>query len=440
MGKAKVSVSCVTKFKTSVTEEKNSATSLKSAVACVDAIVQKANEEIAKIAECEKNCKIALRTANEKIEMLQNELGELQSRLAVTPPTIMVSEPCGTDEEGDTIYEEVEEPNPEYYALLNQISEVEAKISKLKALINELQDKMQQLSKAKQTYQDAITHLNNGKKEIIVCCDNISKKSDMASSQLQKAIVAIQKYLGETIHTDPVPSYKSVSWSSYSSFDTIITSRDNIEMPTRTWDDDFGRGDTFYGISGKHFAESQNILISRQGEADSNYRGTCGLASTANVLRQLGLSNATEGDVLNRALQLDACAKPKDGKTGGGTRNDDIVKIMGSYGLQSSKVHDLTMKNITDCLDKGGAMMMSVQSKYIRDDAKIPTYMGFKKGTDHWVTVTGVRKNQYTGEVLGVYVQDTGGHNSNSNIFISSENFNKMRKISSDFTGIAVFK
>ena len=67
--------------------------------------------------------------------------------------------------------------------------------------------------------------------------------------------------------------------------------------------------------------------------------------------------------------------------------------------------------------------------------------VGIKKNTDHWVTVTGIKKDRFTGEVLGVHVQDTGGWNRvDNNIFIPLEKFNKMRKISSDFTGIAVFK
>ena len=213
MPKAKVSISCVTKFRTSVDEEKASAAALKSAVACVDAIVQKANSEIAKINECDNKCNLTLQTAHEKLEALQDELSELESRLAVTPETIWVSVSCGTDENGDTIYEEVEEPNPEYYALLNQISIVESKISRLESLINELESKIQQLSRTKQTYQGSITCLNNGKKDIISCCDNIIKKSDMASSQLQKAIMAIKKYLEETVHTEPVPSHTSIVWS-----------------------------------------------------------------------------------------------------------------------------------------------------------------------------------------------------------------------------------
>ena len=145
MGKAKVSISSVTKYRNSVLNEKSSAVSLKSTLSCVDTIVQKANAEIVKLSECEKNCAIADRTANEKLSALKAELSQLQSELASTPPTITVSKPCGTDDEGNTIYEDVEEPNPQYYALLDQIAAVNSKISTLNALKSEIQTKQSQV-------------------------------------------------------------------------------------------------------------------------------------------------------------------------------------------------------------------------------------------------------------------------------------------------------
>lgn len=434
MGRARVSISSVTKFNDSVIEEKENAVSLKSAVNCIDEIVQKINTEIVKIIECKKNCEIALRTGNEKLTEFRKELAELTCRLSVTQPIIKELEPCGTDEEGNVKYQEVEKTNPEYYNLVDQISGLETRISKIRDLIEELLQKKQKLSKTEQEYQDAIINLNNGEDEIIACCDIILKKSDMASSQLEKAIAAIQKYLGETVRTEQVPSHNSINWGYHTSFDTTISSKDNIDIPKRTSDDDLGHDAAFYGVLGKHLAEMQDSLISSQ-----MYGETCGLASAANILRELGVCDATEAEVLNLALQIDACVKPNNDNGGGATSNDDILKILSSYGLKTIKVHDLTIEKIMDCLNKGGAVMMSVQAKYLRDGAKIPSYLGFKRNTDHWVTVTGVKKNQYTNEVLGIFVQDTGGYNSNCNIFISSDDFNKMRKISNDFTGICVF-
>lgn len=214
MGKAKVSISSVTKYRDSVIEENSSAVSLKSTLSCVDTIVRKANTEIVKLSECEKNCVIADRTAGEKLSSLKAELSRLQSELSSTPPTITVSKPCGTDDEGNTIYEDVEEPNPQYYALLDQIAAVNSKISMLNALKGELQAKQTQLSKSENDFQDAINQLQRGKSEIASCCDTISRKSDSATETLAKAVAAIQKYMGEQVHTEPVPSHKSVNWIS----------------------------------------------------------------------------------------------------------------------------------------------------------------------------------------------------------------------------------
>ena len=217
MGKAKVSISCVSKFRIVVEEEKSSAVLLKSSVACVDEIVRKANSEIDQLNECDKKCGLSLQTAHNKLLILQDELFALKIRKDATPPTTTerVSVPCGTDEDGYTIYEDmyIEVPNPEYYALLNQISIVESKISQLESLIQKLESMILQLSQAKQTYQGAITCLNNSKNEIILSCDSIIKKSDIASSQLQNAIIAIKKYLDETVHIEQVPDYTTIIWT-----------------------------------------------------------------------------------------------------------------------------------------------------------------------------------------------------------------------------------
>lgn len=214
MGKAKVSISFVTKYRNSVLEEKNSALSLKSSLSCVNIIVQRANAEIVKFSECEKNCVNADRRASEKLSSLQAELSRLQSELALTSPTKTVSKPCGTDEAGNTIYEDVEEPNPQYYGLLDQVAAVNSKIVALNTLKSELQAKRMQLLKSKNNFQDAIIYLERGKEEIVSCCGTISKKSTLASEMLAKALIAIQKYMSEQVHTNPVPSYKSVNWIS----------------------------------------------------------------------------------------------------------------------------------------------------------------------------------------------------------------------------------
>ena len=195
MGKAKVSISCVTKFKTGVTEEQSAAISVGKSISCIDDITNKAKREVDKLDRCERKCNSTLALANKKLSELNARLSALESSLANTPPTVKELVPSGTDEEGNTVYEEVEVPNPKYYALLDQISEVQAKISKLRGLINELTQKLREITKAKDTYQSAITSLQKGKSDISTSASVIATKSNLAATQLDKAIKAIKNTL-----------------------------------------------------------------------------------------------------------------------------------------------------------------------------------------------------------------------------------------------------
>ncbi len=439
MGRARVNISCINKFISYIQSEKDSVNTLKSNVNVTDEIIHNAHSEIEKIVECENNCKIALDNANRKINALKNELNEIKNVLITTPEVILVRE-SKIDEEGNIYYVDVRKPNPKYYELGNQNDKILTIESSLKRLIEELEAKIEKLSQTKYLYEDEINNIKRNRENILENCNNISNKSEIAYTQLEQAVRIIEKYLHETVRTENIPIYRAVYGNSYTTFDSIVSARPTINFSIRTSNDSTNNTEIFYGILGKNMTEINSNLLSKQGLANPDYRGTCGLVSIANVLRQLDVGNATEGEVLNRALELEACAMPKNGKTGGGTRNDDVLKIIRSYGLESSKVYDLSIDNIIDCLKKGGTMMMSVQSKYIRDNATIPSCVSFKKSTDHWVTITGLLVNKNTNEVSGIYVQDSGGHNSKSNIFISLSNFEKMRKISDDFTGIAIFK
>ena len=439
---ARVSIACVEKFQNAMQNALDSLrTAMNSANSVVNQIDSQANVEISRLNSCLSDCNSAMSDANDKLSDLRSTLQDLNAELSVTPETITEEVPDGYDEDGNITYTTIEVPNPAYYSLLSEISAVESQISTLDSLISDLQSKIDSINNAISTIQQAISVMNECRNEISECGGDVMDKSESADIQLNRAKAAIQKYLDVTVHISPVPSHTSIGWSTYSSgFDIMTSARADIVHPARTYDDRFTERTTFYGIAGKHYAESQYSLLSEQGTAKPDYRGTCGLVSSANILRQLGVCKATEDDLLNRALELKACREPSKHKTGGGTNNNDIVKIMKSYNLQATKVQDLSIKNITDCLNKGGAMMMSVRSKYLRDGASIPDRVSFKKNTDHFVTVTGVKKDNISGAVLGVFVQDSGGHNSESNIFISTADFDKMRKISNDFTGIAVFK
>lgn len=65
---------------------------------------------------------------------LIEEREQLLHELAVTPPTITITVACGTDQEGNTIYESRYEQNPAYDELQNHLDVLEAKIQELQLL------------------------------------------------------------------------------------------------------------------------------------------------------------------------------------------------------------------------------------------------------------------------------------------------------------------
>jgi len=444
MVRVKVDIQSVSHLKNTIGLEIDALQDLKRSTTCIPEILNRIREESAKILETLPVCHEAQQNGQDKLQKLQEELAELEDELARTPPTITVTESDGVDSEGNPRYTTRTVPNPDYTALLAEIQALRAKVNLLRTLLEQLSSEIENLQMTMETFRNASLTISEGSAEIRSTSESLIRKSEHATEQLGRAIVAITDYVEETVNLNSVPNRSAINWQNNYTFSSLVSQQSRMNMPIPTWDDNMGDS-VFCGIRGKHFAESQTILISKQGRADERYQGTCGLASTSNVLRQFDLGDTTEGEVLERALKLGACKIDNDRRVAGATNNNQILQIMGSYGLKAAKVPELTIQNIAECMDKGGAMMMSVRSCYIQDaytqeGKKIPTKIGGKKRTDHWVTVTGVKKNRYTGEISGIFIQDTGGHGSSSNIFLSADQFKRMRSISNDFTGIAIFK
>ena len=463
MVRVKVDIQSVSHLKDTIGLEIDALQDLKRSTTCIPEILNRIREESAKILETLPVCHEAQQNGQDKLQKLQEELAELEDELARTPPTITVTESDGVDSEGNPRYTTRTVPNPDYTALLEEIQALRAKVNLLRTLLEQLSSEIENLQMTMETFKNASITISEGSAEIHTTSESLIRKSEHATEQLGRAIVAITDYMEETVNLNPVPNRSAINWQNYYTFSSLLDQQSRMNMPITTWDDN--RGDSvFCGIRGKHYAESQTILISKQGQADKEYQGTCGITSVANVLRQLGVMDATEKDVLEMALkhgvcrtkeemekrfELGLCKKREDVVAeSGGTTNSSLLTLMHSYGLKAAKVPEMTIQNIVDCLEKGGTMMMSVRSKYIKEPymhegkegKKIPTKITSKRLKDHWVTVTGIEKNRYTGEISGIFIQDTGGHNSSSNLFIPVEQFKRMRKITKDFTGIATFK
>lgn len=256
MGKARVNIVDISNFKRRVNDFASGVKEFNSSVnyeiSSIDTSIKKdINKLEESIAKCQKSMEHAknklqeLEKEQEKLEKereelekeredLEKELNDLKRELENIPKTIVVLEPIGTDDKGNTIYREVEKPNPEFINLTdklldfnndyseicdniseicNDISTIKIKTDELNKLKNDLENIISCINNSMKIYQRTMSDLNNCSKKIDEYCRNISNKSDMADSQLQKAITAIQKYKDEKIHINPVPSHKSINWT-----------------------------------------------------------------------------------------------------------------------------------------------------------------------------------------------------------------------------------
>ena len=214
MAFAKVSVSCVSKFKRAVCREGECAKTLKSSTSCVERIESSVKNEIKKLERCEKNCNIAISDAKSKQEKYESERKYIETHLPER--TIRKREWAGTDSEGDDIYEWVEYPNPEYERAQQRLHALYEKIHTLQNLIQELRSQMSIMENYKSTYTSSLRHLRDDKQKIDSECSKLSSKSEMASTQLGKAIAAIEGYLAESISLSSVPSHTVNYDSGYS--------------------------------------------------------------------------------------------------------------------------------------------------------------------------------------------------------------------------------
>ena len=202
---------------------------------------------------------------------------------------------------------------------------------------------------------------------------------------------------------------------------------------------------TFSGVGGKSFTDLHKNMIQKQGEANTDFRGTCGLCSIANTLTALGNPKMSalegsqkEGDVLQRARDSRACETHKIlpftserkqehlRNLNGGTTDTDITKIMNSYGYSCETKSKQSLSDIAEQLESGKGAMISVDHRVLNtgNDAVKQRHLS----ADHKVTVTGIEKNT-EGKPVGLWIHDTGGSSTMGTAFYcSAEDYNVWKK------------
>jgi len=116
-------------------------------------------------------------------------LDVLYAKLAATPPTISVTY---QDEEGDSYT--VEESNPEYDAILDQIAPLEDKLEKMEECLVQLEASIQEIESAVEWLDIAKNKINELKEQFAEKIAQILSSSEDASNKLNSAAETIEEY------------------------------------------------------------------------------------------------------------------------------------------------------------------------------------------------------------------------------------------------------
>lgn len=141
-----------------------------------------------------------------------------------------------------------------------------------------------------------------------------------------------------------------------------------------------------------------------QGDNPYGFKGTCGLVSCEDVLRQFGIE-ASEADVVRHAIESGLChTGGSDPGEMGGTTVRDQARVLTDFGVPASDGFARSLDELATDVEAGRGVIIEVNAGVLWNDAN---YYGFGE-PNHAIVVTGVARDPETGRVLGAYINDSG--------------------------------
>ncbi len=167
------------------------------------------------------------------------------------------------------------------------------------------------------------------------------------------------------------------------------------------------------------FYDSGEFL--EQGVNKHGFEGTCGETTQANTLNKLlGTNEFTEDKVLDVALDNDLCFSEGDPASCGGTTTEQFMDLYDKMNEQldctiSTELYEyddaLGVEEVAQQLENGNVVNVAVDSNALWGYSDYVDEMGVPIDdvvSDHWITVTGVERNDL-GEIEGFNILDSGG-------------------------------
>lgn len=227
------------------------------------------------------------------------------------------------------------------------------------------------------------------------------------------ADLANEEVLVEDV-SDNVPENEKIEETDYIEQIEQVTDSNNI--PERIYDnyeeEIMQQRPDFYE-SGSFYEQGFNMY---------GYEGTCGPTSQANALNKLLHTNEfTENKVLGVAISNELCTTVGSPDLQGGTTTDQFMKLYeklneqlgGRITTELYKNNDaLDVNEVAKKLDEGSVINVAVDSYVLWDQQRdYVNSMGILQDdfySDHWITVTGARRDDM-GNIRGFDIIDSGG-------------------------------
>ena len=140
-----------------------------------------------------------------------------------------------------------------------------------------------------------------------------------------------------------------------------------------------------------------------QGDNPFGYGGTCGLVACEDVLRQFG-RDVTEADVLTYAIRNGLCATGGPPELRGGTSVFTQAAILEGCGVAAQVQAMGSLEELADAIEQDYACIAAVNAGVLWDEGSAYD----DGGANHSVVVTGVARDPETGDLLGVFINDSG--------------------------------
>lgn len=221
--------------------------------------------------------------------------------------------------------------------------------------------------------------------------------------------------IGEEVESNPQTGSEDIS-SDITSDEQLDVASDLPVMTPREYDD-FEQS----VLEGKpDFYESGSFY--EQGINEFGYQGTCGPTSQANALNELFDTNEfTENKVLNVAVDNNLCSMDSSPENCGGTTTEQFMELYDKMNEQldgkiNTELYEfnnaLDVEDVASKLDEGCVLNVAVDADALWDQPReYVNSMGIPCDdfySDHWITVTGVQRDEL-GNIQGFDIIDSGG-------------------------------